>query len=85
MVRQLGPNCTVVTSAELGTNCWHPCRFIQQDGRCCRIWTCSYLEKKTCQAIHAEIAHTKVEQRRLIQVISTLDKRVKELFGMLQK
>jgi len=85
MVKQLGPGCAVVEASELGTNCWHPCRFIQEDGRCCRIWTCSYPEKKTCQAIHAEIAHTKVEQRRLIQVISTLDERVKKLFGRLKK
>lgn len=85
MVRQLGPNCAVVTTSELGTNCWHPCRFIQDDGRCPRVWTCSYPEKKSCQAIHVEIAHIKGEQRRLLLVSSNLDERVEELAGMLQK
>lgn len=85
MVRQLGPNCAVVTASELGTSCWQPCRFIQKDGRCPRVWTCSYPEKKTCQAVHAEIAHIKGEQKRLIQVCSNLDERVEELAGMLQK
>jgi len=85
MVRQLGPGCAIVKSSELGTNCWHPCRFIQDDGRCCRIWTCSYPERKTCQAIHAEIAHLKVQQRRFIQVSSNLDGRVDQLAKMLQK
>jgi len=85
MVKQLGPNCAVVTSAELGTNCWHPCQFIQDDGRCPRVWTCSYPEKKACQAIHAEITQIKVEQKRLLQVSSNLDERVEELIEMLQK
>ena len=85
MVRQLGPNCAIVTISELGTNCWHPCRFIQEDGRCSRVWTCSYPEKKTCQAVHAEIAQIKVEQKRLLQVSSNLDERVEQLAEMLQK
>jgi len=85
MVKQLGPNCAEVTVAELGTNCWHPCRFIQDDGRCCRIWTCSYPEKKTCQAIHAEIAHIKGEQKRLIVVHTNLGLCIKELSQMLEK
>lgn len=85
MVKQVGPNCAIVTISELGTNCWHPCRFIQEDGRCPRVWACSYPEKKTCQAIHAEIKHIKGEQIRLLQVSSNLDERVEQLVEMLQK
>jgi len=85
VVKQLSENTAVVTVKELGTNCWHPCRFIQDDGRCPRVWTCSYPERKTCQAIHAEIAHFKGEQRRLIQVCSNMDERVEELAAMLEK
>ena len=85
MVEQLGDNTASVIVEELGTNCWHPCRFIQDDGRCFRVWTCSYPEKQTCQAIHAEIVHIKDEQRRLIQVSFNLDERVEQLSAMLKK
>jgi hypothetical protein len=85
MVRQFEPNCAVVEASELGTNCWHPCRFIEEDGRCPRVWTCSYPKKNKCQAIHAEIAHIKDEQKRLLQVSSNLDERVEQLAEMLPK
>ncbi len=84
-MKQLSENTAIVTVQELGTNCWHPCRFIRDDGRCSRVWACSYPERKTCQAIHAEIAYIKGEQRRLIQVSSNLDERVEELSAMLEK
>jgi len=85
MVKQLGPNCAEVTMAELGTNCWHPCRFIQDDGRCHRVWACSYPEKEQCQAVKAEICHTVEQQSRLLIVYTNLDLRIKELIEMLQK
>jgi len=85
MVKQLGPNCAEVTMAELGTNCWHPCRFIQDDGRCDRVWSCSYPEKKRCQAVNAEIRHITEQQARLIVVYTNLDLRIKELADMLEK
>lgn len=85
MVRQLGPGCAVVTSAELGTNCWAPCRFIQKDGRCPRVWTCSYPEKQSCEAVNAEIESIKEQKKRLEQVDANLDKRIEELNAMLKK
>ena len=46
----------VVSSKELGTNCWLPCRFIQ-GGRCAKVMTCNYPEKRTCKAVDAEIKY----------------------------
>jgi len=84
MVKQLGPRTAVVSSKELGTNCWLPKRFILGE-RCDRIWTCSYPEKKTCQAIHTEISCLAQKQEHLLQVHSNIDIRVKELLEMLEK
>ena len=74
-----------VSSRELGTNCWHPCRFIKDNGRCDRVWTCSYPEKKTCQAVNAEIQHDMEEQTRLIRLYHNIDQRILELQNMLEK
>ena len=84
MVRQLGHGCAAVPVSELGTNCWHPCRFIQEDGRCDRIWPCSYPEKKHCEAVYAEIRQIMQEQGRLILVYRNLFQRIKELAEMLE-
>lgn len=46
----------VVSSKELGTNCWLPRRFIE-GCRCPRVMSCGYPEKKTCKAVDAEIVH----------------------------
>lgn len=85
MVTQLGKHCAVVKLSELGTNCWHPKRFVKNGSRCDRIWTCSYPEKGRCMAIHAEIRHMRNEQLRLVRVSGTLDMRIEELIEMLQK
>jgi len=85
MVKQLGPNCAVVTISELGSNCWHPRRLVKDSSRCDRIWTCNYPEKSSCVAIHAEISHLKDEQKRLMKISSNLDIRIEELTAMLQK
>jgi hypothetical protein len=47
-------NYAVVSSKDLGTYCWLPRRFIKRT-RCDRVLTCKYPEKKTCQAVLAEI------------------------------
>ena len=85
MVKQLGKRTAVVTLKELGTNCWHPCRFIKDDGRCDRLYVCKYPERKTCQAVHAEIAHLKKEQVRLINQSVQIDRTVEMLAEMLKK
>lgn len=51
----------VVSSKELGTNCWLPKRFIE-GSRCCRVMECNYPEKATCKAVDTEIAY--LHQRR---------------------
>lgn len=61
MTKQLGDRTAIVSSKELGTNCWLPRRFIENSDRCDRVWTCSYPEKQTCQAVKAEIK-TMLEQ-----------------------
>jgi hypothetical protein len=45
---------TIVSSKDLGANCWRPRRFIKRT-RCDRVLTCKYPEKKDCQAVLAEI------------------------------
>ncbi len=85
MVLQLGKHRAIVESGELGTNCWHPRRFVKEGSRCDRIWTCNYPEKCRCMAIHAEIRHMKNEQLRLVRVSGTLDMRIEELADMLEK
>jgi len=85
MIKLLGPRMGVVSVKELGTNCWLPRRFVTDGTRCSHIWTCSYPEKKICQAIHVEIAYFAQEQARLARVICNLDIRIKELAKMLEK
>ena len=43
----------VVSIKELGTNCWSPKRFC--GGRCSKVFSCKYPEKKTCMAVKSEI------------------------------
>ena len=56
MSKKKGVKVASVTLKELGTNCWLPIRFIE-GSRCQRIMECTYLEKKTCKAVYAEIAY----------------------------
>lgn len=85
MVKQLGDNTAVVTVEELGTNCWHPCRFIRDDGRCCRVFVCNYPEKKACQAVTAEIAYLKQSQVRMCNSSIQIDHTIETLAKMLEK
>ena len=56
MAKKKGGKAAIVTSKELGTNCWLPIRFIE-GSRCQRVMECTYPEKKTCKAVYAEIAY----------------------------
>lgn len=85
MVEQLGPRTAIVRSKELGTNCWLAKRFVKEGSRCDRVFTCKYPERKTCQAVHAEIAHLKQEQVRLINQSIQIDHTVEMLAEMLKK
>ena len=75
----------IVKFSELGMNCWLPKRFIEGGGRCDRIFTCSYPEKKKCQAINAEVRYLMEEQTRLITVYRNIDRTIKRLTDMLEK
>lgn len=83
MVKQLSPGTAVVSLKELGTNCWLPCRFIKDNGRCDRIFTCSYPEKKRCEAVRAEIAALLQQQRRLTNNIITIGQTIRTLENMM--
>jgi len=83
-VKRIGKNIAIVSFKELGTNCMLPKRFIPGE-RCDRVWLCNYPEKKTCQAVHVEIAYLKQEKKRLVAVSINLDNRVEELAAMLEK
>lgn len=48
----------VVSSKELGTNCWLPARFIE-GGRCLRWEDCKYPEKANCKAREWEIENVR--------------------------
>lgn len=64
MVKKTGKNTAIVSSKELGTNCWLSARFIEGK-RCCLVMRCTYPEKKTCKAVDAEIAYLREEMRKL--------------------
>lgn len=84
IVKHPSENTAIISSKELGTNCWLPKRFIK-GGRCDRVYLCNYPEKKNCQAVHSEIAYIEGEKNRLIVVNKTLDMRIQELAAMLEK
>lgn len=56
MAKKKGDKSAIVTSKELGFNCWLPKRFIE-GSRCDRVMECTYPEKKACKAVDAEIAY----------------------------
>lgn len=85
LVKQLSPGTAVVSSKELGTNCWLPCRFVKDDGRCNRIFTCSYPEKKRCEAVKAEITALQQQQFRLATNIVNIGHTIRTLENMLEK
>ena len=85
MVEHLAPGMAVVSSEELGTNCWLPRRFVTEGSRCERVFTCTYPEKHRCQAVTAEIRHLRQEQLRLVKVYINVSKTMRMLRNMLQK
>lgn len=84
MVKELGHGCASVTVKELGTRCWLTKRFIKGE-RCDRVYLCNYPEKKTCQAVKAEIIYLMLEQTRLVNNYKNIDIRIAELTTMLEK
>lgn len=84
MVKKIGDRAVIVSSKELGTNCWLVRRFIQDGDRCPRVWVCNYPEKKTCQAVKAEIHHLMGEQERLIIIHHNIEQRIIELQNTLK-
>ncbi|KKL72331.1 hypothetical protein LCGC14_2086000 [marine sediment metagenome] len=85
LIHQASPGTALVDSKEFGSNCWHPCRFIKDDGRCHRLYVCIYPERKNCQAVHAEITHLKKTQVRLMNTSIQIDHTIETLAEMLQK
>lgn len=75
MVKELGGNVAIVSSSELGTDCWSSFRFIR-GYRCPRVMECNYPGKKTCRAVDAEIKHLNEElidhQGRVAEKIAKL-------------
>ncbi len=55
----------IVTSKELGTNCWSSYRFCY-GMRCAKVLTCTYPEKLTCQAVQREKDF--IEQNRTARI-----------------
>ena len=58
----------------LGTNCWLPNRLI--GGRCDKVLTCKYPEKKTCKAVAAEITYL---QEQADSFVSSVNRKIKQL------
>jgi len=78
-------NCVIVTSKELGVNCWSSHRFC--GGRCQRVMACNYPEKATCKAVQAEIDHLNNYytseiarlQKQRTRALGTLNKKLTQL------
>ena len=85
MEKEPGPKAAIVSSKELGTNCWLSFRFIR-GMRCPRVFTCDYPEKKTCRAVETEMAYLREHSRQLIDEIKTNAKAsIKQLENDLKK
>ena len=69
MVKQLGNRTAIVSSKELGTNCWTARRFVKGGSRCDRVMRCNYPEKKTCEAVKVELAYLREHSKQLIAEI----------------
>jgi len=65
---QPGPKTAIVSSKELGANCWLTRRFVP-GGRCDRVFRCTYPEKKTCLAVKAELTYLREHSKQLINEI----------------
>jgi len=64
----------IIKVTDLGTNCWAPARFGK--GRCNKVKSCNYPEKKTCMAVHNEIAYLRDRQDKIVE---NFTKRIEEL------
>ncbi len=85
MENQPRPKTAIVSSKELGTNCWLPKRFVP-GGRCDRVFRCTYPEKKTCVAVKTELDYLRVHSRQLIDEIKKNAKAsIKQLKNDLKK
>jgi len=61
----------IISSKELGANCWLPQR-ITGGQRCDRVYTCAYPERNLCKAVDAEIQHLHQKQSSLITTHSNI-------------
>jgi len=72
------PKTAVVSSKELGTNCWSSFRFIKSM-RCPRVMRCTYPCKETCMAVKAELEYLQQEKERQVKSIDAkVDQLLKE-------
>ena len=60
----------IVSSKELGANCWLTQRFIE-GSRCSRVMRCKYPEKRNCKAVDAEIAYLRQKRQEAVKQIHT--------------
>ena len=80
----LSKNAVEVTLKDQGGNCWTGNRFILSD-RCMSVFTCSYPEKRTCQAVQAEIAHLRDTQIRMVRSITQIGHTIESLRQMTEE
>jgi hypothetical protein len=66
----------VISSAQLGTNCWSPRRFV--GGRCSHVLYCHYPEKESCKAVASEIKYIKSHAQNRKDKIDEVAKRALE-------
>ncbi len=85
LIHHPAPKVAIISSSELGTKCWLPRRFVEDGQRCAKLYVCIYPERKTCQAVHAEITHLKKTQVRLMNTSIQIDHTIETLAEMLQK
>ena len=51
----------------------------EEGSRCGLVYNCKYPEKKTCQAVHTEIAFLLKLQEKLVTTISHIDNSIETL------
>lgn len=83
-MKKIGDQVAIVTLKELGTNCWLTRRFIRGN-RCERLDLCKYPERKTCQAVYAEIDYLKKAKERHQQCIVNIENRIFDIVAWLEK
>lgn len=68
----------VVSSKEVGTNCWSAARFCPAT-RCTRVMRCKYPEKATCKAVYAELEYLRERKAILRADIEAKIRKLDEL------